>query len=87
MRLICFYKERMFKMMMSVMLKKDEIKEVKEMLFSGYDQIQELIKNLSPEKTDKILDIISEQKSFMSIYLDDVEMINISMEKKIDALK
>ena len=74
-------------MMMSVMLKKDEIKEVKEMLFSGYDQIQELIKNLSPEKTDKILDIINEQKSFMSIYLDDVETINISIEKKIDALK
>lgn len=74
-------------MMMSVMLKKDEIKEVKEMLFSGYDQIQELIKNLSPEKTNKILDIISEQKSFMSIYLDDVESINISIEKKIDALK
>ena len=74
-------------MMMSVMLKKDEIKEVKEMLFSGYDQLQEFLKNPSPEMTDKILDIISEQKSFMSIYLDDVETINISIEKKIDALK
>ena len=74
-------------MMMSVMLKKEEIKEVKEMLFAGYDQLQEFLKNPSPEMTDKILDIISEQKSFINIYLDDVEMINISMEKKIDALK
>lgn len=74
-------------MMMSVMLKKDEIKEVKEMLFAGYDQLQEFLKNPNPEMTDKILDIINEQKSFMSIYLDDVESINISIEKKIDALK
>ena len=72
---------------MSVMLKKDEIKGVKEMLFAGYYQLQKNIKNPSPEMTDKILDIINEQKSFMSIYLDDVEAINISIEKKIDALK
>ena len=69
---------------MSVMLKKKEIESVKKMLSNAYDQFEEYLKNPDPEMTAKMLEVLKDQKQFVDSFLDDVEMINISMEKKID---
>ena len=71
-------------MIMSVMLKKKEIESVKKMLSNAYDQFEEYLKNPDPEMTAKMLEVLKDQKQFVDSFLDDVEMINISMEKKID---
>lgn len=66
------------------MLKKKEIESVKKMLSNAYDQFEEYLKNPDPEMTAKMLEVLKDQKQFVDSFLDDVEMINISMEKKID---
>lgn len=71
-------------MIMSVMLQKKEIGSVKKMLSKAYDQFEEYLKNPDPEMTAKMLEVLKDQKQFVDSFLDDVEMINISMEKKID---
>lgn len=71
-------------MIMNVMLQKKEIGSVKKMLSKAYDQFEEYLKNPDPEMTAKLLEILKDQKQFVDSFLDDVEMINISMEKKID---
>lgn len=71
-------------MIMSVMLQKKEIGSVKKMLSKAYDQFEEYLKNPDPEMTAKMLEVLKVQKQFVDSFLDDVEMINISMEKKID---
>ena len=77
----------MFCMLLNVMLEKDEIKKFKEMLFTPYDQFEEYLKDhLDQEMTDKMLEVIKDHKEFVNSFLDNVEMINISMEKKIDGM-
>lgn len=72
-------------MIMSVMLKKKEIESFKKMLFTPFDKFEEYLKNpADPEMTANILDLLKDHKEFVNSFLDNVDMINISMEKKID---
>lgn len=69
---------------MNVMLQKKEINGIKKMLSAGYNQFEEYLKKPDPLMTALLLETIKDQKKFLDGLLDGVEMINISMEKKID---
>lgn len=70
-------------MKMQFTMEKEDIKEIRNMLSIGFDEIEKFIKNPDPRMTDQILDMIKEPKVFFDGFLSNVERINIYMEKNV----
>lgn len=71
-------------MKMNFVLKEEEIKEVKNMLMLGFDEIEKYLRDPDPKKRDRLIKIIHEQKRNFTGFLNDTSMISITVEKKVN---